>query len=151
MYHGYRLLVLSLGAVVWAVASSGPVIAQFEELAAKVPATANAIVLLDGQKLLASPLATREGWKQKYEQAFSSGLASIPPDTQRMILAAEFNYEFMKPTWEAAVADLGRPRAMAEVARASKGTLDPIGDTAAIALRDNAYLLALGPQRLGVM
>ena len=36
--------------------SARPAVAQFEELAAKIPSTANAIVLLDGQKLLASPL-----------------------------------------------------------------------------------------------
>jgi hypothetical protein len=144
-------LVLSCTALFLAAVASRPAAAQFEDLAAKVPATANAIVLLDGQKLMASPLAAREGWKQKYEQTFSAGLASIPPDTQRMLLAAQLDYEYMKPSWEVAIAELARPRALAEVARLTKGTLDTVGDTPAVALRDNAYLVTLGPRSLGVM
>jgi len=125
--------------------------AQFNELAAKIPGTANAIVLLDGPKLLSSPLATKEGWKEKYEQAFASGLVSIAPDTQQLILASQIDYEFMRPVWEAAVGDLGRERSLADVARRTKGTIDPLGDTQAVALRDDAFLVAFGPKRLGVM
>src|SRR5262245_62830299 len=113
MHHRCRPLLVSLVALVLAAATSLPVAAQFEELAAKIPATANAIVLLDGQKLLASPLATSEGWKEKYEQAFASGLVSISPDTQQLVLASQLDYEYMKPLWEVAVADLGRERTLA--------------------------------------
>jgi hypothetical protein len=128
-----------------------PAAAQFNELAAKIPSSANAIVLLDGQKLLASPIAVSEGWKEKYEQAFASGLASISPDTRQLVLASQLDYEYMQPLWEVAVADLGRERSLAEIARRTSSTLDPIGQTQAVALRDNAFLVALGPQRLGVM
>jgi hypothetical protein len=93
-----------------------PARAQFEPLAAKVPTSANAIVLLDGQRLLASPLAVREGWKEKYEQAFASGLVAIAPDTQRLVLASQIDYEFMRPQWEVAVADVGKARSAAEIA-----------------------------------
>ena len=125
--------------------------AQFEELAAKVPATANAIVLLDGQRLLASPLAAREGWKEKYEQAFASGLVTIAPDTQRLVLASQLDYEYMRPQWEVAIADVGKARTAAEIARLTKGTLDPIGDTPAVALRDNAYAVEFTPKRIAAM
>src|SRR6476469_355076 len=118
--------------------------AQFEPLAAKVPSTANAITLLDAKQLLDSPLAKREGWKDKYERAFASGLVSIPPTAQRMIVAAELDYEYMKPRWEVAIADLTESRSAAQVARMTKGTLDPIGNTPAVALRDDSYLVELG-------
>jgi hypothetical protein len=135
-----------------AVATLAPAAwAQFEPLAAKVPSTANAIALLDTKRLLESPLAGREGWKDKYEQAFASGLVTIPPTMQRMILAAEVDYEYMKPRWELAVADLGESRSAAQIARLTKGTLDPMGDVAAVALRDDSYIAELGPKRLGAM
>ena len=51
-----------------------PAAAQFESLAAKIPSTANAIVLLDAQKIMASPIAQKEGWKEKYEEAFLHGV-----------------------------------------------------------------------------
>jgi hypothetical protein len=130
---------------------SRPAAAQFESLAAKVPSTANAIALLDAKRLFDSPLAAREGWKDKYEQAFASGLVTIPPTTQRMILAAELDYEYMKPRWELAVGESSESRSIAQIARLSKGTLDPIGDVPAVALRDDSYIVELGQQRLGAI
>src|SRR5688500_10574064 len=125
--------------------------AQFEDLAAHVTASANYIVLLDGQRLLDSPLAVREGLKDKYEQAFASRLVTISPDTQKLVLASQINYELMRPEWEVAVADLAKTRTAAEIARLTKGTLDPIGDTPAVVLRDNAYAIELGPKRVAAM
>ncbi len=123
----------------------------FEDLATKIPASANVVVLLDAQRLLASPQAVREDWKSRYEQAFASGSVTMAPDTQRMVLASQMEYETMRPQWIVAVADFGKPRSAAEVARASKGVLDPFGRTPAVALRDNAYAIELGPQRFAAM
>jgi hypothetical protein len=128
-----------------------PTYAQFEPLAAKVPSTANAITLLDAKRLLDSPLAAREGWKDKYEKAFASGLVAIPPNAVRMILAAELDYEFMKPRWELVIADLTEGRSVAQIARLTKGTLDQIGDVPAVSLRDDSYVVELGSKRLGAM
>src|SRR5262249_296142 len=116
-----------------------------------VPSTANAVALLDAKRLFESPLATREHWKDKYDQAFAAGLVSVPPTAQRMILAAEIDYEFMKPRWELAIAELSEARSTAQIAGLTKGTLDPIGDVATVALRDDSYLADLGQNRLGAM
>ena len=123
----------------------------FEELASKIPPSANAIVLIDAQRLFGSPLSVREGWKNGYEQAFVGGSVTMAPDTQRMILAAQIEYESMEPKWEIAVADLGKPRTAVEVARATKGVLDPFGDTPAVALRGDAYAVELAPTRYAAM
>jgi hypothetical protein len=116
----------------------------FDELAAKIPANANAVMLVDAQRLLAMPQAMQEDWKSRYEKAFASGSVTIAPDTQRMVLAAQIEYETMRSQWVVAVAKLGKPRSAAEVARATKGVLDPFGNTPAVALRENAYALDLG-------
>jgi hypothetical protein len=131
--------------------SGRPLAAQFEELVAKVPETANAIVLLDAQKLLASPLAKREGWADKYEQAFAAGLVTISPDTRRMILASQLDYEYMKPHWELALADFAAERKVAEIARRTKGTLDQIGELPVVVLSDDSYCVQLAPAQLGVL
>jgi hypothetical protein len=115
-----------------------------EELAAKIPASANAVVLVDAERLLASPLATKENWKGRYEKAFASGSVTMTPDTRQLVLGAQIEYETMQPRWVVAVAELGKPRSAAEVARATKGVLDPFGETPAVALRENAYAIDLG-------
>ena len=124
---------------------------QFEDLAAKVPSTANAIVLLDAQRIMSSSFAAKQGLKEKYDEAFASGLATIPPDTQRMILATQLDYEHMKPLWQVAVADLGQPRTVVDIARRTKGNIDKVGDLDAVALSDNSMCVQLSPNRLGVM
>jgi hypothetical protein len=123
----------------------------FEDLATKLPASANAVVLLDAQRLLDSPQAVREDWKSRYEQAFAAGSVTIAPDTLRMVLGTQIEYETMRPQWIVAVADFNKPRTAAEVARASKGVLDSFGHTPAVALRDNTYAIELGPQRFAAM
>src|SRR5262245_41132488 len=95
-----------------------PTRAQFDELLAKIPASANAVALLDAQRLFTSPIGVREGWKDKYEQSFAAGLVTMSPDTQRLVLGAEFDYEFMKPKWEAAVADFRKPRSAGDISLA---------------------------------
>jgi hypothetical protein len=145
--YGPTLLSLFAASLVAGLLST-PVLAQFEDLASKIPASANAIVLLDAERLLSSAISKREGWKESYEKAFASGMVTISPDTKRLILAAEFDYQFMAPQWKLAVADVGRARTAVELARATKGVLDPIGDTPAVALRENAYAIELGPNRV---
>jgi hypothetical protein len=143
--------ILVATAFVFVACYAKPGSAQFPELARYVPASANAITLLDTERLLASPLGVRESWKDKYDQAFASGIVTIPPGTQRMILAAELDFEYMKPRWELAVAELTEARSVAQIARATKGVLDPIGETPAVALRDDSYLVELAPKQLGAM
>lgn len=133
------------------VAAARPASAQFESLAASVPSSANAIALVDVKRLFAAPLAAKEGWKDKYDRAFASGLCAIPPYTDRLILAADFDYEHLQPTWELAVAELVETRTAAMIARTSKGVLDPIGKLPAVAIRDDSYVVELGGKRLGAM
>jgi hypothetical protein len=140
-----------LVALLAALSSPPAAKAQFEQLLTKIPSSANAVVLLDAERLFASPLGVREGWKDKYEQSFASGLVTMSPDTQRLVLATQLDYEFMKPQWEVAVADFGKGRSAAEVARSAKGILEKIGDVPVVALRDNTYAVELGPKRLGAM
>jgi hypothetical protein len=129
---------------------SRPARAQFEELAAKVPSTANAIVLLDAQKLMASKLAQTEGWKDKYEQAFAMGLVSISPHTERMILAAQIDVAHVTPLWELAVADFDLDRSVVDIAKATKGALDNVNGLPAVVLSDNSYCVHLKEKQLGV-
>src|SRR5262245_9729572 len=116
---------LVLGLLV--VFECAPAHAQFDDLLAKIPMSANAVVLLDAERLFASPIGVREGWKNKYEQSFAAGLVTMSPDTQRLVLAAQLDYEFMKPQWEAAIADFDRPRSAVAIARMTKENLDPLG------------------------
>lgn len=149
MLHHWFTTICSLSIVI--LAAPRPAKAQFESLATNVPASANVIALVDVKPLFASPLALKEGWKDKYDRAFASGLCAIPPFTDRLVLAAELDYEHMQPAWELAVAELADTRTAAMIARTSKGALDPIGKFPAVAIRDDSYVVELGNKRLGAV
>lgn len=146
-----RALLPAALVVCWLSFAAQPARAQFAELAKNLPGSTNAIVLVDAQRLMASPLAQKEGWKEKYEEAYAAGLVSISPETQHMILASQMDYQYMRPLWEVAVADFGSEHSAAEIARRTKSTLDSVGDMPAVMLRDDSYCVQLGPKRLGVM
>ena len=130
---------------------TGPAAAQFREMASRVPRSANALVLLNVEKILQSPEAVREGWKEKADKAFESGVTRIPPNAARYVMASQIDFESMRPLWEAAVIDLTVPPSMEKIARASMGTRDKIGDVPAIVLPSDAYVLQLGPKTLGAI
>ena len=130
------------------VFAAKPVGAQFESLATAVPGSANAVALFDVERLLTTPMSANEGWKEKYDQAFATGMCSLPPFTRRMILATEIEYESMRPRWEVIVADLAETRNAAMIARISKGVLDPIAGYPAVALREDSYVVELADKRL---
>ncbi|MCI0357968.1 MAG: hypothetical protein L0211_05770 [Planctomycetaceae bacterium] len=147
----FRAHQLSIGFFVLGLLLARTAAAQFDQLAAKIPSTANAIVLLDAQRIMASPFAVKEGLKEKYEEAFASGLATIPPDTRQMVLSTQLDFEHMKPLWQMAVADFGDPRTVVNIARRTKGNIDKIGELDAVVLSDNSMCVQLSPTRLGVM
>lgn len=88
MRSGNCGLLLLAGAIV-----IGPIAAargqQFDELAKRLPAGANAVVLLNVDKILSSPMGVVEGWKTKHEQRYSAGLSVIPPDALQAIFATQ--------------------------------------------------------------
>ena len=78
---------------------------EFRQLVNQLPRSANAVVLLNMEKAKQSPMGVREGWTAKIEKAFEAGLVRAPPQATRFVLAADIDFEFMEPVWEAAVMD----------------------------------------------
>ena len=66
-------------ALVAAAVAEHSVGADFSSLVRRVPADANAVVLIDSGRLLDSPIAVRGGWKKKYmaDYATPEDLAAI--------------------------------------------------------------------------
>jgi hypothetical protein len=128
---------------------AGPAAAQFREMADRVPRSANAIVLLNVEKILQSPKAAEEGWKGNIEKAFDAGMTRFHPKSLRYVLAGQIDYEFMKSQWSAAVIDFAEEPSLAEIAKQRSGTPDKIGDVPALVLPTDAYVFPLGPKTLG--
>lgn len=138
--------------VVLCVALLSPAVqAGFPELASLVPGDANALVLIDMEKILASPAAEKGDWKNKVENAFEEGLTILPPQANRAILASQIDLEFMTQLWQTELLEVTDPTEMTKVAERTGGTIDRIGDLAAVRMPHDAYVVRFTRDAFGVM
>ncbi len=134
-----------------ALAQCGFAADEFQALVNQIPRTANAVVLLNMEKLKNSRLGVKEGWNEKVSKAFEDGLVRVPPQATRFVMASQLDFEFNEPVWEAAVMDVDDSIDLASLAKARGGTLDTIEGLPALALPNDTYLVQLGPKTLGAM
>ncbi len=124
---------------------------QFGQLVARIPRSANAVVILNMEKVLASPMGVQEGWKENLTKAFEAGVMRVPPKATRFVLASQMDFQFMEPIWEAAVMDVGETLTVEEIAKERGGTVDSVSDLAAVALPRDVYVVQFAPQTFGAM
>jgi len=126
--------------------------AQFDELLMKVPQYSNALVAIDVDAVEQSPLAIKEHWADKHEQAFTSRPMMLPPEASRLVIAAHLRpEEQLQAMWELAVMDMSEPLSMKSIARAEGGYVDTINGLEAAWTPSDAYFVELSDQELGMM
>jgi hypothetical protein len=146
---GWTLLGVFAAAVV--ILSANLAKAQFGDLIVRLPKSANAVVLLNIEKIVNSPMGIREGWGKKIEKSFAAGLIRVPPQATNYVLASQIDLEFMEPIWSAAVMDLSERPSLPEIAKRRGGTVDKLDDLSAVALPNDTYIVRFGPTTIGAM
>ncbi|HUN81355.1 MAG TPA: hypothetical protein VMV81_07570 [Phycisphaerae bacterium] len=132
-------------AVVFCAAS----IARSEDLLSHVPSNANAVAIIDVDKLLASPLGVREKWKEKFKNAYASAPLVVPPNASRVVMAASIDPTTMQSCWEVSAMDLAAAPSMEQIARAEGGYVDSLAGKQAAWSPINAYFVRLDNHVLG--
>jgi hypothetical protein len=100
-----------------------------------VPSDANAVVVIDVQALLGTPLASRENWKKKAADQFANQEINVPPEARRVVMASQLDLGGgLQPVWEVSVLELARIPSFALIARRDGGQLDSIAGHSAIKL-----------------
>ena len=148
MRRTFRALFLTL--VIALLIRTGTVPA--DELMRRVPASANALLVIDAKALETTPLAVQQGWKQKLEAANAARPLMLPPEADRIVVAAQLDaHREMGVVWEVAVMQLSEPLAMRSIARAEGGYLDKIHGLESVWTPSDAYFVAVEPRVLGMM
>ncbi len=126
--------------------------ARSDELLRRVPASANALMVIDVKALAVTPLAVQQGWQRKLEETNADRPLMLPPEADRILVAAHLDsHREMSVLWELAVMQLTEPMAMRSVARAEGGYLDKINGLECVWTPSDAYFVSLKPKLLGVM
>lgn len=126
-------------------------LADFKDLINRIPGEANALVVIDVDKIMNSALAIREGWKEKRANAYADRPLIVPPEASRVVMAALVDLSTMAPLWEVSVMDLSKPPSLRAIARAEGGYLDAFAEKAAAWSPINAYFVQLDPLVLGAV
>jgi hypothetical protein len=126
--------------------------ANGDPLLARIPAAANALVVIDVEATLASPLAIRQNWKQAHEDAYSQRPLILPPESRRIVIGAQLDAtENFRRNWELAVMSLTQPIPMRAIAKAEGGYVDTISGVEAAWTPSDAYFVQLDASTLGMM
>src|SRR5262245_21755139 len=112
----FAWLFISIGALRSASAAD-----EFIDLLKRVPDSANALVVVNVQQILKSPLATREKTRDKLAALFESDGIMLPPNARNFILAAEYDFERRAPNWEVAVIQLDKDRSIEAISQSQGG------------------------------
>jgi hypothetical protein len=118
----------------------------------RVPDSANAVVLIDAQAILASPIAVKEGWATQQQQNYVQGTATLPPNVQRALFAANLEPGTMHNRWEMGLFVTKAAVSMPMLAKLEEGSLDTVADQSVVlAPKRNVYFAELAPNTIGAM
>lgn len=140
------LVLMSLSRIPPAAGQEG-----FTDLVGRLPYGANAIMLINVEKVHKSPVAQKEDWKEKQEAAFEAGMHYLPPSAKRFVMAAQLDFANLRPIWQSAMFEIPNAPSMEEVAKRRQGVLDQVGDRQAVVLRSGAYLVGMGGDIYGAV
>ncbi|HMO83785.1 MAG TPA: hypothetical protein PKC18_02585, partial [Lacipirellulaceae bacterium] len=121
-------------------------------LTARLPSMANALVIIDVEGIMASPLAREQGWARRLETAYVERPVYLPPEARKLVLGASLQpTEDFASAWSAAVMDLLEPVSVRSIARSEGGFLDEVNGVRVAATPQDAAFLELGDSLLGVV
>ncbi len=139
---------VTLASVVFSVSAG---FGQFDDLVQKVPSSANSIFLLNVEKVLASPAAAKNNWKDKVQEAYVTGVTILPPQASQVVLSASFDLESTHTLWEAAVMRLKTEPSLDSVARMSRGSVSELEGVQTVALPGDAYVVQFADKLVAAM
>lgn len=121
-----------------------------EDALKKIPDWANALVIMNYQSVLASPIAQREGWdKLAPAEALGTNLPYLK-NTESVIQAAHLEPGTLRSQRDLVLVQGGPFAPMAELAKQEKGAEETLVDSPAILTPKNAFIISLNPKELAV-
>ena len=100
---------------------------SFDELASRIPADANMLLMLDAKHVFDSELARMEHWKEASSTDFAATPLLLPESAGKVLIGAALDFETMHPHWEVASMEMLSPFDADSVQQKVGGLKDEIG------------------------
>jgi len=125
---------------------------EFDKLTEKIPRGANAIMLIDVDAALASPIAKANSWQSRIQVGGADRPLYLPPEADKVVVAAQLDeVRGFTRTWEVAMMGLKEPMPISLVARAEGGYADTVNGVKVAWVPSDAYFIDIDPNTLGLM
>ena len=151
MQHRRRRLACRwLPSAVIVLMATGSATANYYELLRRVPDSANAIILIDVERMLMSPIAMKEKWRDKANTSERETL-HFPINSVRYMLASKLNaVANFEDLWDVALIESIDPVSLPYLSKMEGGYLESLeGQQVAYSPR-NAFFVSLTPKIVGV-
>lgn len=142
---------LSVAWVVNTLLTSGVFAADFATLLKRVPSEANVLVMVDADRLLASPMAQQQGWKKKLAQDVSQRPLLLPPSAHKLVRAISIDLNNESATFEITLLETAKGLQLSRIADKHKGYVEKISNVDAAWLPEGAYTVKLTDDLFGVI
>ena len=146
--YAIRVRPFTLLAALLAIALASQVRASFQTLAERLPPATNALVAVNVDKILNSPLATQENWRQDIQARWDKQPLMIPPGADRVLTAAWVKMPAMESIWEISQIEMDKIPTADELAKAEGGYVDKVWDKIAACSPINAYFVPMDGRTL---
>lgn len=127
-----------------------PARADFPELIRRVPGEANALILIDAERLFASPLAQKEDWKKRQLTNYAERPMTIPPQATKVVRAAQWDLHTRESVWELVMLESPTAPFLEHIAKREKGFVDTVANTKAVWSPRGAYIVKVGQNAVGL-
>lgn len=125
--------------------------AVYDGQLARMPASVNAIILIDAGKTFDSDYGRQQNWKQNYAQRFDSSPSMLPPTTDLFAWGTELDLQYMSPSTQFAAMTLSRDLSFPQLARWTKGTLGNIEGLETVTTRRGGTAIKFSEVEYGVV
>lgn len=123
----------------------------FVQLSRRLPANANATIVVNATAMYDSPLGKKENWRAKFADSAESSPLMLPPGTERAVLGAELDIASLRPQWEAAVMALSVDPTVQQVAAKHHGLVDDVAGLGAVWLPPDICVVKFAPKIFGML
>ena len=121
----FRLAFPGLLSGLMLLVATGPAGANYYELLRRVPESANTLIMIDVERMLMSPIAMKEKWRDKANSA-EGQMLHFPINSQRYMLASKLDFigDF-DDLWDIALIETSEPVSLPYLAKSEGGYSTP--------------------------
>ncbi|MGQ0633059.1 MAG: hypothetical protein ACT4QC_00460 [Planctomycetaceae bacterium] len=125
--------------------------AGFPELLKRIPSEANLLVMVDAERLFASPMAQELGLKGRLTEDSARRPLLLPPKAHKLVRAISLDLENDAATFEITLLEVPKGMDLKTIAGRHKGYVEKVANTDTAWLPEGAYVVKLGDELFSVL